>query len=95
MKAFGSGFKTLHDVGMGLSSGMRVGLGLHLSEKPSEEDFQVELVIPPQSRVPCEFQIEGLRNFKKSYISFAYSDLAAIRMGMSGSAFFQSVKKSL
>jgi hypothetical protein len=29
-----------------------------------------------------------------SYFSFAYSDLAAIRMGMSGSASFQRVRKS-
>jgi hypothetical protein len=33
------------------------------------------------------------RTFFLGYRSFAYSDLAAMRMGMSGSASFQSVKK--
>jgi hypothetical protein len=33
-------------------------------------------------------------NFTNNYWSFAYSALAAMRMGMSGSASFQSVRKS-
>jgi hypothetical protein len=35
-----------------------------------------------------------LRSFTKNYFSLAYSDLAAIRMGILGSASFQRVKKS-
>ena len=32
--------------------------------------------------------------FDENYFNFAYSALASLRMGMSGSAFFQSVRKS-
>ena len=32
--------------------------------------------------------------FVKNYLSFAYSDSAAMRTGMSGSASFQTVRKS-
>ena len=38
----------------------------------------------------------SFRNFEhRNYFSLAYSDFAAARAGMSGSASFQSVKKSL
>ena len=37
----------------------------------------------------------GFSNLEKDYCSFVYSALASFRMGMSGSASFQSVRKSL
>jgi hypothetical protein len=36
-----------------------------------------------------------VNEFKGGYSSFAYSALASFRMGMSGSASFQSVRKSI
>jgi len=38
---------------------------------------------------------KGRRSALSAYSSFAYSALASFRMGMSGSASFQSVRKSL
>src|ERR1700730_1220888 len=37
----------------------------------------------------------GRKKFRTHYFSFAYSALASFRMGMSGSASFQSVRKSM
>ena len=54
------------------------------------------LVNSPNQRSTRFSQLElvGARTFS-SYCSFAYSALACFRMGMSGSAFFQRVRKSL
>jgi len=41
-------------------------------------------------RVDCE-----MARFDSGYFNFAYSALASFRMGMSGSASFQRVRKSL
>jgi hypothetical protein len=40
------------------------------------------------------YNLAFMHNFVKNYCSFAYSALAAMRIGMSGSASFQSVRKS-
>jgi hypothetical protein len=46
---------------------------------------------------PCRWESGLLRastEGQRSYCSFAYSALACLKIGMSGSAFFQSVRKS-
>jgi hypothetical protein len=83
------------------------GLLRGTSEKTYEEQYTLLVAIfAPAERNYCKSQSDDsgtVRNVIRAFLirreriygNFAYSALAAFKMGISGSASFQSVKKSL
>jgi|HubBroStandDraft_1064217.scaffolds.fasta_scaffold78228_2 hypothetical protein len=81
---------------LGFGAYLAAGMTYHLMCKANavDEASSLDLLsIDPDKWTPC-FYAERTTT-QSHYCNFAYSTLASFRMGMSGSASFQSVKKSL